>query len=77
MEASSGHRSVSHRASGQSVSAASMSRNPSSKLLAMLSTNGFTIPYVIAHIHGSGEWQTVLPPRLGSDWGPPRIHEIH
>ena len=54
-----------------------MSRNPSSKLLAMLSTNGFTIPYVIAHIHGSGEWQTVLPPRLGSDWGPPRIHEIH
>lgn len=46
--ASSGHRSVSYRSSGQSVSAASISRNASSKLLATLCTNGFRHAFGIA-----------------------------
>ena len=41
------------------MSAASISRSASSKLLAMLCTNGFATPYVLAHIDGSGERQTV------------------
>jgi hypothetical protein len=54
VDASSGHRSVSHRSSGQSVIAASISRRACSKLLAMLCTNGFVTPYVITHIDESG-----------------------
>jgi hypothetical protein len=63
--ASSGQRSVCHRSSGQSVSAASTSRSASSKLLAMLCTNGFATPYVISHIDGSGERQLPLNAAFG------------
>jgi hypothetical protein len=57
--ASSGHRSVSHKSPVKFISAASISRSASSKLLAMLCTNGFATFLRNSAYRRSEEGQTV------------------